>query len=306
MNIEFLTRSLMFVPAHNDRLMHSATRIEADVLLLDIEDSVQPISNKQIARDNILKFINEGLFKNKILFPRVNDRESGELLKDVYQLTVPGITGFMYPKSKKGDDLYFFGKLLETIEYEKGIPIGTFKIIALIETSGAVMNIQEICQACPNRVIAVAFGCEDFVTDLGGKHDHEGQSIFTPRAMIAMGAKANGVIPIDTVHIKVHDLVDLEKNLILAKKLGFEGMLVLNPKELPLVHKYFSPSNDEISWAEEMLMLSDEAIASGKGVAVKDNKFIGPPMVKMAKNILKKAKQVTLRKNEFENGKETE
>jgi citrate lyase subunit beta/citryl-CoA lyase len=177
---------------------------------------------------------------------------------------------------------------LETIEFEKGIPIGTFKIIALIETAGAVMNIQDICTACPNRLVAVAFGCEDYVTDLGGKHDAEGQSIFTARSMIAMGAKANNIIPIDTVHIKVHDLEDLEKNLILAKKLGFEGMLVLNPKELPLAHQYFSPSTEEIAWANEMLQLSSDAVAMGKGVAVKDNKFIGPPMVKMAEAILRK------------------
>lgn len=191
----------MFVPAHNERLMDSAARVNADVLLLDIEDSVQPVQNKQIARDNILRYIAEGKFKNRVLFPRVNDRESGQLLKDVYQLTVEGIEGFMYPKAKKGEDIYFFGKLLETIEFEKGFPIGTFKIIALIETAGAVMNIQDICTACSNRLVAVAFGCEDFVTDLGGKHDVDGQSIFTPRAMIAMGAKANGITPIDTVHI---------------------------------------------------------------------------------------------------------
>jgi len=271
--------------------MDSAARVNSDVLLLDIEDSVQPVHNKQIARDNILRYIAEGKFKNRVLFPRVNDRESGQLLKDVYQLTVEGIEGFMYPKAKKGEDIYFFGKLLETIEFEKGFPIGTFKIIALIETAGAVMNIQDICTACSNRLVAVAFGCEDFVTDLGGKHDGDGQSIFTPRAMIAMGAKANGITPIDTVHVKVHDLEDLEKNLILAKKLGFEGMLVLNPKEIPLVHQYFSPSQEEIAWAKEMLELSDEAVTSGKGVAVKDNKFIGPPMVKMANDILNKARK---------------
>jgi len=291
MKADYLTRSLMFVPAHNERLMDSAARVNSDVLLLDIEDSVQPVHNKQIARDNILRYIAEGKFKNRVLFPRVNDRESGQLLKDVYQLTVEGIEGFMYPKAKKGEDIYFFGKLLETIEFEKGFPIGTFKIIALIETAGAVMNIQDICTACSNRLVAVAFGCEDFVTDLGGKHDGDGQSIFTPRAMIAMGAKANGITPIDTVHIKVHDLEDLEKNLILAKKLGFEGMLVLNPKEIPLVHQYFSPSQEEIAWAKEMLELSDEAVTSGKGVAVKDNKFIGPPMVKMANDILNKARK---------------
>lgn len=284
----YLMRSLMFVPAHNERLMNSATKCEADVLLLDIEDSVQPRENKQVARDKIKEYVSQGRFANSRVFPRVNDRESGELLQDVYQLTIPGVEGFMYPKSQKGEDVYFFGKLLETIEYEKKIPVGTFKIIPLIETTGAVMNIQEICTACPNRVVAVAFGCEDFVTDLGGEHDLEGTSIFTARAMIAMGAKANGIVPIDTVHIKVHDLEDLEKNLVLSKKLGFEGMLVLNPKELPLCHKYYSPSSEEVEWAEEMLRLSEEAVAQGKGVAVKDNKFIGPPMVKMARNILRK------------------
>lgn len=288
MKIDYLIRSLMFVPAHNERLMNSATKGLADVLLPDVEDSCQPIENKQIARDNIVRYVSEGRFKNSKVFPRINDRESGELLKDILQLTIEGIEGFMYPKAKKGEDIYFFGKLLETVEYQKGFPIGTFKIIPLIETTGAVMNIQEICTSCPNRVVAVAFGCEDFVTDLGGKHDPEGLSIFTARSIIVMGAKANDVIPIDTVHIKVHDLEDLESNLKLAKKLGFEGMLVLNPKEIELVHRYFSPSVEEVEWAKEMLSLSDEAVKQGKGVAVKNNKFIGPPMVKMAKNILDK------------------
>ena len=286
-----LFRSLMFVPAHNERLMNSACRTKADVLLLDIEDSVQPVENKQVARDNILRYISEGRFEGRVLYPRINDRESGELLKDVYQLTVPGIEGFVYPKATCGQDIYFIGKLLETKESEKGIPVGTFKLIPLIETTGAVMNIQDICHAC-TRVVAVAFGCEDFVTDLQGKHDTEGSSIFTARAMIAMGARACGVYPIDTVHIRVHDLEDLEKNLILSKKLGFEGMLVLNPKELPLVHQYYSPSEEEVSWATEMITLSDAAFSEGKGVAVKDNKFIGPPMLKMARKIVEKSKLI--------------
>lgn len=287
-------RSLMFVPAHNQKLLDSSLKRDADVLLLDIEDSV-PSTDKQIARENIKIFVKRPEAKDKIIFPRVNDRESGELLKDAYQLSIPGITGFMYPKAKKEEDIYFFGKLLETIEYEKGIPIGTFKIIPLIETTGAVMNIKEICTAC-TRVIAVAFGCEDFVTDLQGKHDPEGLSIMTARSLISMGARSSGVIPIDTVHIKVHDLEDLERNLIIGKNLGFEGMMVLNPKELPLVHKYYSPSQEEVEWAKEMLKLSEEAKAEGRGVAVKDGKFIGPPMVKMAKDILKK-NELILSKN---------
>ena len=114
--------------------------------------------------------------------------------------------------------------------------------------------------------------------------------------MISNAARACGVLPIDTVHIKVHDLEDLERNLIISKNLGFEGMLVLNPKELPLVNSYFSPSEEEVAWATEMVRLSEEAVQEGKGVAVKDGKFIGPPMLKMANAILTKHRMIEARR----------
>lgn len=285
----------MFVPSHNEKLMASAVKTDADVLLLDIEDSVQPVINKQIARDIIVNYIREGKFQGRKIFPRVNDRESGQLLKDIMQLTIQGIDGFMYPKSKRAEDIYFFDKLLETIEYEKGIPIGTFKIIPLIETASAVINVQEICLASP-RVIAIAYGSEDFVADLEGIHDLEHQSLFTPRAMIAMGARATGVTPIDTVHVRVHDLEDLEKNLKISKNLGFEGMLLLNPKEIPLVHHYYSPTQQEIKDANAMLIMADQARDAGEGVAIINGKFIGPPMIKAAKKILLKQNLINRKK----------
>lgn len=284
-NNRYLLRTMMFVPGHNERLLLSASRSNADALILDLEDSVQPTSNKKVAREKIIEKVNSELFKKFYVFPRVNDRESGFLLKDVIALTVKGIDGFVYPKAFNGRDIYFFDKLLETIEYEKGISIGTFKIIPLIETTAAVLNAQDICQAS-KRVIAIAFGCEDFIADLQGIHDHKGQSLFTPRAMIVMAARATGVIPIDTVHINVHDLKDLEENIKLAKILGFEGMLILHPKEMEIAHKYFTPSKKEIKDAKEMLRLSKEAEKANKGVAVMNGKFIGPPMVIAAKKII--------------------
>lgn len=282
---------MMFVPGHNERLLISASRSFADALILDIEDSVRPVSNKQIARDMIKKKVTSGLFKNFRVFPRINDRESGHLLKDVYSLTIKEITGFVYPKAKRGEDIYFFDKLLETIEYEKGMPIGAFKIVPLIETAAAVLNAQDICLAS-NRVIAIAYGCEDFIADLEGIHDREGKSLLVPRAMIAMAARATGVIPIDTVHISIHDLDDLEENVKLAKILGFEGMLILHPKELEIAHKYFSPNEKEVEDARVMLQLFEEAEKMDKGVAVLNGKFIGPPMVIAAKKTLEKAKLI--------------
>ena len=291
----YLLRSLMFVPGHNERLLQSASRSDADVILADVEDSVMPTSNKAIARKTIVDYVQQGAFKNHTFFARINDRESGFLLKDIYSLTIEGVDGFVYPKAYTGQDIYFFDKLLDTVEAEKGFPRGTFKIIALIETAAAVLNAQDICRASP-RVIAIAYGCEDFIADLEGIHDKDGKSLFTPRAMIAMAARATGVIPIDTVHIDVHNLEDLEENLKLAKNLGFEGMLILHPKELELAHKYFSPSAEEVSEAKEMLRLSEEAEKMDKGVAVLNGKFIGPPMVIAAKKVLAKHELIRKKK----------
>ncbi|SMP52635.1 HpcH/HpaI aldolase/citrate lyase family protein [Anoxynatronum buryatiense] len=291
MEVCFPMRSLLFVPGHNLKLINSALKSEADVLLIDLEDSVQPKSNKQVARDNIVDLISEGKLKRYPIFPRVNDRESGELLKDITQLTIGGINGFLYPKAKTGEDIYFFDKLLETIEYEKGYEVGRFKIIALIETASAVLHAEEICKAS-KRVIAVAFGNEDYITDIQGINDETASTIFTARSLIAMAARSQGVIPIDTVHIKVHDLEDLENNLKTAKKLGFEGMLVLHPKELDLVHKYYSPTNEEFEAAQEMVKAFEESEKRGEGVAIVNGRFVGPPLVKNAFHILRKHQRI--------------
>ncbi|MGJ0847509.1 HpcH/HpaI aldolase/citrate lyase family protein [Tissierella praeacuta] len=285
MTVNFPMRSLMFVPAHNLKLMENAIKTNADILLLDLEDSVQPMANKKMARNNIIEFIGAKKFKNFRVFPRVNDRESGELLKDIMELTIEGIDGFMYPKAKTGQDIYFFDKLLETVEYEKGFPIGTFKIIPLIETASSVLHAEEIC-AASERVIAIAFGNEDYLTDIQGINDNSASTIFTARSLIAIAARSKNVVPIDTVHIKVHDLEDLEKNLKIAKNLGFEGMLVLHPKELDLVHKYYSPTEEEVLEAKKMVEAFEESEKKGVGVAIVDGKFIGPPLVKKARKIL--------------------
>ena len=288
---DLILRSMMFVPGHSERLMSKSAESEADALIFDIEDSVMPASNKQVARELIRQKLQTGMFDRFEVFCRINDRESGHLLKDVSALTINAVNGFVYPKARAGEDIYFFDKLLATIEYEKGLPLGTFSIVPLIETTAAVLNAQDICLAS-DRVVAIAYGCEDFVADLEGIHDKKGQSLFTPRAMIAMAARATGVIPIDTVHVNVHDLEDLEENIRLARTLGFEGMLVLHPKELQIVHEYFTPTKEEIEEAGEMLRLAEEAEKQNKGVVIMNGRFVGPPMVLAAQQIIRRARLI--------------
>ena len=106
-NYNYLMRSLMFVPAHNQKLLDSSVRRDADVLLLDIEDSV-PICDKRKARDNIKAFLKRDDLNGKLIFPRVNDRESGELLKDLYQLTEGGGNWFYVSESYQRRGYLFY------------------------------------------------------------------------------------------------------------------------------------------------------------------------------------------------------
>ena len=293
----YLLRSLLFVPSNNKKLLTSAVNSNADLLIPDLEDSVHKDVDKQAGRNLILQMLEKNEFKEKLVFPRVNDRESGNLLKDIYQLAVKGIHGFIYPKAKKAEDIYFIDKLLDTIEFEKKIEKGTFKLVPLIETTSAVLEAKKISKAS-KRVIAIAFGAEDFVADLesGGSDDYN-ESLYVPRSIIAMAARSASIIPIDTVHIKVHDLEDLKKNLVISKKLGFEGMLILHPKEIELAHEYYSPNIKEIEHARKVIDLSEKASKKGISVTIMENEFIGPPFVKKAKKILQKYELIKSTKN---------
>ena len=287
----------MFVPGNNEKLLRSASRTNADALILDLEDSVIDDS-KQEARETIRKIIATGIFNEFHIFIRLNDRDSGFMEKDVSDLMLEGVEGFVFPKSYGKDDIVFFEKLLGKYEVEKRFSKGKFKIIPLIETASAVLHTEEICKTS-KRIIAVAYGSEDYCADIQGIHDKEGKSLIVPRALIVMAARASGIIPIDTLHVNVHDLVDLEDNLKLARTLGFEGMLLLHPKEIELAHKYFTPTQKEIEEAREMLRLTEEAKKNNTRVAIINGTFIGPPMVRSARKIIERGKQI----KEWENMK---
>jgi len=286
-----ILRSLLFVPGHNEKLIEKAAKTSADALIFDLEDSVRPEKAKESARILIQKKINDISFRPPTLLVRVNDLESGKVIDDIIALTVKEISGFVFPKATTDLDIIEFDKILTETEKKKGFRSKRFFIIPLIETASALINLNTIIKAS-DRIVAVAFGCEDYIDDLQGIHDKDAISLLYPRSYISACAHANNIIPIDTVHIFVHDLEDLKKNLRLAKKLGFEGMLCLHPKEIEFAHEFFSPSEKDIENAREMLNLAIQAEKEGKGVDWKYEKFIGPPMVKAANKLLEKAARI--------------
>lgn len=295
-NEKYLMRSLMFVPGHNEKLLQSAAKSDADVLLMDVEDSVMPVSNKQLARDTIKRYINEGVFSDFDVFVRINEISSGFLLQDILQLTIDGITGFLFSKTNTPDDIIFLDNLLEVVERERGFMVGKFKIIPILETAASIINANDIAQSS-KRIIAIGFGSEDFVSDIEGIRDFgTNTSLFNPRAWVAMVARAHNLIPIDAAYIKVHDIEGLEEHLKVGRTLGYAGMWVLHPKQNELTNRYYAPSENEITEAYEILTLAEEANKQDKGVAIINGKFIGPPLVVKAKRTINRAKLIESKK----------
>ncbi len=293
---KYLMRSLMFVPGHNEKLIQSATKSDADVLLLDVEDSVLPATNKQFARETIKHFVESGIFKNHDVFVRINEISSGFLFQDITQLTIDGVIGFLLSKTNTKEDVIFLDKLLEIVERERNFPIGKFKIIPILESAASIVNANEI--ACSSkRIVALGFGSEDFVSDLEGIRDFgHNTSIFAPRAWVAMVARTHKLIPIDAAYIKVHDLEGLEEHLKVGRTLGYAGMWTLHPKQNELANRYYSPSEAEINEAYELLALAEESNKMDKGVSIINGKFIGPPLVVKANRIISRVQLIKSKK----------
>lgn len=290
-------RSLMFVPGHNEKLIDSAAKSNADALLFDLEDSVQPPSNKPLARTLIVEKLKDKKFKRFYKFVRLNEIETEYFLQDVLQLTEAPIDGFLLSKTNTKEDIIYLDNLLTSIERERNIELNTFKIIPILESAASIVNINEIATAS-KRNIAIGFGSEDYVSDIKGVRDFDTNlSIEYPRSLVPIVARAHNLEAIDAAYIKVHDLEGLETHLNIGKTLGYSGMWVLHPKQNDAVNSVYSPTKQEYEDAKEFLRLYKEAQKLNKGVAIIEGKFVGPPLITKSNDIIARIELIEEREN---------
>jgi citrate lyase subunit beta/citryl-CoA lyase len=298
-NNQQLLRSMMFVPGHNTKLIDSAAKSTADAIIFDLEDSVQPEANKIIARDIIVENSKKEKFKNFQKFVRLNEIDTVFFLQDVLQVTLGDIDGFLLSKTNTKENIQYLDNLLTSIERERNLIFGKFKIIPILESTQSILNINEIAIAS-KRIIALGFGSEDYVSDLQGVRDFETNiSINYPRSIVPIVARSHGLEAIDAAYIKVHDLEGLEKHLNIGKILGYGGMWVLHPKQNELANQFFAPTENEYKDAVEFLRLYEEAKKINKGVAIIEGKFVGPPLITKSKDIIARFEMIQDRKKIF-------
>ncbi len=288
---DLLLRSFMFLPAYNCKFIDKALNCNADALILDMEDSVPP-EQRQMARDNIIAYNERGLFEEKNIFIRINEIGTMDFAEDITQLVLSGVTGLMPSKIECAEDVVFIDKMLSVMEMKNGIQVGSIKLSPLIETTSAVMKIQEIAKSS-KRLVALCFGGEDYLNDLGSTYTYQESAFVFPRAMIVNAARAAGILPIDTPYLNIADLDGFELKEREAYKNGFAGCLILNPKQIEPANRAFSPDEEKVEYSRRVIEAVRIAENEDKsGVAMLDGVMVGPPMKKRAQTVLEQSELI--------------
>ena len=177
------------------------------------------------------------------------------------------------------------------VEKESGLEPGTVKILPLIETAMGVEKAFEIASS-DERVIGLFLGGEDFTADLHCKRTKEGKEIFYARTRLVCAARACGIEAYDTPFTDVEDMEGLERDTEFAKSLGFAGKAVISPRHVDVVNAVFSPTENEIEYAHDVMDAIEEGKRQGKGVISLRGKMIDAPIVKRAQQVLEMEKAI--------------
>lgn len=282
--MEYLLRSMLFVPGYQSKFIESALQKQPDAIILDFEDSV-PANLKQRARENVFEYVKKGCFKSIPTFIRLNQSGDNVLEEDLKGPFSEDINGFLLPKVTTAEDVLKYEKQIENCETVNGLSKGWFRLLPLIENAMAIENITEIAMAS-QRNMALCFGGEDYLNDIRGVHGKVAKAFDYPRLRIVVAARAAGLQPIDTPFLDFSDNREFMREQSASYEMGFSGMLIVHPSQIPMANECFMPSRSEIDKAMEIIRCIDTAQEEGAGIAIMNGKMIGPPMEKQARNIL--------------------
>lgn len=280
-----IMRSLLFVPGIVPRFFERAPQAGADIVCLDLEDSVPP-AEKGRARQIVAEAMDTMPRTGYQLFVRVNGLHTGLLEDDLVAVVKPGLEGISLPKTDSAATVRRVDHYLTILEKERGMAVGTVKIVPYIETAIGVVNAFEICSASP-RVVAASFGGEDFTADMRIQRTKGSLEIQWPRAQMAIACIAAGIVPIDTPEPDYKDLKHLEADSLFARSLGYRGKFCIHPSQVEVANRVFQPSQEEIAHAHTVVEIFErEGIAKGLAAIPYEGVMIDTPIYWRAKRLI--------------------
>ena len=281
-----LRRSMMFVPGNNPGMIRDAAIYGADCLMFDLEDSVA-ITEKDAARYLVYNALTTIDYSPAEIVVRINDLESGLGVQDLEAIVRARPDVIRLPKTATAKDVTDCEREIERIEKEAGIPVGSTGMMAAIESAEGVLNAPQIALAS-KRLIGIALGAEDYVTDLKTTRA-DGTELAFARGMIVNAARMAGIDALDTVYSDVNNEEGFLHEVNIIKKMGFSGKSVINPRQIEPLHRTFRPSQKDIDKALAIMEAIKEANAKGSGVASLKGKMIDKPVVARARYLLELA-----------------
>lgn len=289
--MERLRRTMMFVPGNNAAMLRDAALYGADSIMFDLEDSVS-LNEKDTARTLVHFALQTFDYSNVETVVRINSLDTTGRL-DIEAMVTAGVDVIRLPKTETAQDIHDVEEVITEMEEKYGIPVGTTRMMAAIESATGVLNAREIAKAS-DRLIGIALGAEDYVTNLRTKRYPDGKELFFGRSMILHAAREAGIVAIDTVYSDVNNMEGFAEEVRMIKQLGFDGKSVINPRQIPVVHEIYAPTEEEIQHALEVIAAIKEAEARGSGVISLNGKMVDKPIVERAARVIELAKAANL------------
>jgi len=277
-------RSLLFVPGNREEMLTKAAGLPADVLVPDLEDSV-PDGEKEHAREIVREVVKTLTQAGRTVIPRINAMDTGLARDDLAAVVGPNVYGVTVGKVTSTWEIEQVSAILDSLEEQAGVEIGHTRLIPWLESAMAIVNAYQIASASP-RIVAVAIGAEDFTNDMSVQRSDGGDEVRYARSVVAVAARAAGAIAIDTPYVNFRDAEGLEREVRSALPLGFKAKFAIHPAQLETINTLFSPSEEELEYARQVVAAFTEAEAEGRGSTSLDGKMIDIPVVKRARNLL--------------------
>jgi citrate lyase subunit beta / citryl-CoA lyase len=284
-------RSLLFAPGNVPRRVEKALTLDADAVILDLEDSVA-VSDKAATRKPVAEALKRP--KRGLVYVRVNAPSTAFCCDDLAATVQRGLDGVVVPKIESAASLHAVDWLIASLERSRGIPEGSLDLMPIIETAAGVQRIDRIVQARnlrpyagPWRVRRVAFGAADYANDMGLAPTLDEEELADARARLVLASRAAGLEnPIDSPWFHFKEADAFRRALERSRRGGFQGRLCVHPDQLAPVNAAYLPSPEEVAAAERIVAAFREAERSGAAAVQVDGQMVDYPVVHRAERLL--------------------
>ena len=280
-------RSMLFMPGNNPGMLVSADNLEADAIIYDLEDAVA-LSEKDAARDLVYNALNTLDYENSMVTVRINPIDSLYFYDDLKMLIKTNIDGIVIPKASV-ESVTAVDEFIreECLKYGQDKDIRYF---ILVESAMGVLNLEDIMKVS-DKIDGILLGAEDYSVDMEIERTPDSHELAFARYKIANVARAYKINAIDTPFTDIDNIEDLKKDADFVKSIGFNGKLIVGPRQVHFVNEIFSPSDNEIQEAQTIVLEAENARKNDLGVFSFKGKMVDKPVIERSKNLIKAAKE---------------